>query len=317
MRLFFLILFCATVTNSFGQTCCSGGVPISGNIGLPRAEAGTFQVSLDYDFNNLRTLQFEGERLDDKLRERTTRSALLNIGYALSSKWSADLMLTHVTQVRKSFSPFGDQVETTNGIGDAVVLVKYQIGKAFQLGLGSKMPVGSTNLTGDYNIPYPADMQPGSGAWDGIAFARYQNTLEIRPSASFDLAMIIRKTGVNKDYLGSQAYRFGNEIQLRAGVGDQFVIGSRIINPSLSLKGRLATADNVDGTAIPSSGGRWLFINPGAGVVIFQGLQLNVNVEVPLSSFVDGTQLTPTVRVNGGLFYSFNLKNNGNEININ
>ena len=227
-------------------------------------------------------------------------------------------MLTHVTQVRKSFNDvFGDQVETTNGIGDAVVLVKYQIGKVIQIGAGSKMPLGTTELTGDYNILFPADLQPASGAWDGIGFARYQKIMDIRPSASFDAALIVRKTGVNRDYLGSQEYKFGNEIQLRAGIGDQYVIGKTIFNPSVSLKGRLASSDNVDGNPIPSSGGRWVFVNPGTGVVIFSGLQLNINVEVPVSSYVDGTQLTPTVRINAGLFYSFNPKSKRNEINFN
>ncbi|MCK5105500.1 MAG: hypothetical protein KAR17_21900, partial [Cyclobacteriaceae bacterium] len=49
-----LIVLFSDIT--YGQTCCSGGVPISGNLGLPPGNIGTWQFSLAYDINVLKTL---------------------------------------------------------------------------------------------------------------------------------------------------------------------------------------------------------------------------------------------------------------------
>ncbi|MBL4939411.1 MAG: hypothetical protein JKY16_03905, partial [Lutibacter sp.] len=38
------------------QTCCSGGVPLSNNIGLEILAKGTTQFGINYDYNNLNTL---------------------------------------------------------------------------------------------------------------------------------------------------------------------------------------------------------------------------------------------------------------------
>ena len=35
----------------FSQTCCSGGVPLSGNIGFKGAARGTLQMELSYDLS--------------------------------------------------------------------------------------------------------------------------------------------------------------------------------------------------------------------------------------------------------------------------
>ena len=45
------------VSTANSQTCCSGGVPLSGNIGFEGANQGAFQMELSYDLNYLATLK--------------------------------------------------------------------------------------------------------------------------------------------------------------------------------------------------------------------------------------------------------------------
>ena len=82
------------------QTCCSGGVPISGNLGLPPGSGGTWQFSLGNDINVLKTLMDGREVLDDQSRERVTQSILFQSGYSITNRFSADLFFSYVKQER-------------------------------------------------------------------------------------------------------------------------------------------------------------------------------------------------------------------------
>ena len=154
------------------QTCCSGGIPLSNNIGLETSEKGTIQLALNYDYNNLNTLNFESEKLDDNSRLRITHSVLFNAGYSITDNLSAEGLFTWVNQRRK-ISQFGNEnFDQNSGIGDAIILLKYNfknaIGKnsALGLGLGTKIPLGSSTEKNSEGIAYSADLQPGSNAWD-------------------------------------------------------------------------------------------------------------------------------------------------------
>ena len=58
---------------TFTQTCCSGGVPLSNNLGISNEGKGSLQVGINYDYNNLNTLNAGSRRLDDDSRQRQTR----------------------------------------------------------------------------------------------------------------------------------------------------------------------------------------------------------------------------------------------------
>ena len=85
MRSFFFIfslLLLVLPTNA--QTCCSGGVPLSNNIGLPFLNKGAYQFGLFYDYNNLNTLNEGTKVLNDYSRLRITNSILFNFSYNFS-----------------------------------------------------------------------------------------------------------------------------------------------------------------------------------------------------------------------------------------
>ena len=124
---------------------------------------------------------------------------------------------------------------------------------------------------------------------------------------NFISTVTFRITGANDDYFGSQIYELGDELQIRAGVSDRITIKNLIFDPSLSFRYRMARQDINDGTDLPNTGGDWVFIIPALSYNIGPDFSLNATAELPVFARVDGTQLSPSFRVNFGLFYKLNL----------
>ena len=304
-----LIVFSFNSINA--QTCCSGGIPLSNNLGLDISEKGTVQVGLNYDYNNLNTLNSGTENLNDDSRLRITHSVLLNAGYSITDRLSAEVLFTWVNQRRK-ISQFEDEnLDQTSGVGDAVFLMKYNFPKllgensAFNIGLGTKIPLGSSTETNDIGITLNSDLQPGSNAWDIIYYALLSKNLNIRPSLNIFSRIIYRSTGTNDSYLESLEYKFGNEFQAFIGFTDQFLLFKTLSNPSLSFKYRSAEKDAIDGLDIESTGGKWVFLVPNFSINITPSISFNTKAELPIYSDVDGTQLTPTFRISTGFLINF------------
>lgn len=311
---------------SFSQTCCSGGVPLSSNLGLPPSFKNTLQISLSYDLNVLETLKTGTETLDDDSRNRTTHSTLLNLGYSFTDRFSIDAFFSFVRQER-TITQFGNVNKTfTQGIGDAAFLLKYKIlslnnnNTTFTGALGIKLPFGSTTETNN-GIPLNADLQPGSGAIDGILWGQFSHVASFRPSMSFSLTGIYGIKGVNDNYLpftnsegfsDAQTYQFGNELQLLLGISDRILVGNNIIDPSLTFKYRHVQPDrNTPNRAqelqvnVPSTGGNWIFIRPALTFWFNDNFSVNTRIELPLRANITGTQVTPTYRFSIGIYHKF------------
>lgn len=317
MRESLVIIFFLCSAGGFSQTCCSGGVPLSNNIGVPNEGKGVFVVGLSYDYNNLNTLLVGAEEFKDDSRERITHSSLLNIGYGFTDRFSVEALFSWVNQSRE-IRQFGnsDKIETS-GIGDAVFLAKYAfpdpLGKfsLVSIGLGAKAPLGASDITTANGIQLTADLQPGSGAWDGIGWLSVSKGLNIRPTANVYGTMTYRLTGTNDSYLNDNAsYTFGNEVIINMGYIDEVVLLNTLINPVLNLKYRKAGRDEINDREMPNTGGEWIFLRPEINFLLWQNFYFNSSFEVPLYSFVKGTQLTPTYRFGMGLTYIFGSPNN-------
>ena len=303
----------------FSQTCCSGGVPLSNNLGLPNEGKGSFFVGLNYDYNNLNSLNAGSTRLDDDSRLRITNSLLLNLGYAFTDRFSFEALLTWVNQTR-TISQFGNENLTeTSGIGDAVFLAKYAIPEIFgertvlNIGAGTKAPFGKSDLKTEEGFQLTADLQPGSGAWDFLGWSSFSKSLDFRPSATLSASFTYRFTGKNKSYLNnSSIYEFGNVLQANVGYSDQFLMFNTIFNPGLIVKYRKALDDKIDKSKVPNTGGDWVFVRPELSAKITPSISLSSRLELPIYSHVVGTQLTPTLRFTIGISYVFKK----NAINI-
>ncbi len=309
---FVLLLLASCLYNlqANAQTCCSGGVPMSGNLGLPSTTGQTWQFTLNYDVNVLKTLKDGQETLDDDSRTRITHSAFFQVGYGFTEKIAVEAFVPYVWQER-TIRQFGNTNRTaTNGIGDAALLIKYRAA-AFRngfselwIGAGPKFPTGASDLKDERGISLIADLQPGSGAWDGLFLAQYSHNIKLRPTLGLNARFAYRLTGENNEYLGSRTYEFGDEIQVYAGIADQVLMGNFLVDPSLAFRFRKANKDFDNHEVLPNTGGEWLFIIPGASINVTPNLTFQVNAEFPLYAKLVGTQLTPTYRINAGFYFS-------------
>lgn len=102
------------------QTCCSGGVPLSNNLGLPNDGKGSFSLGLSYDYNNLNTLNSGSEKLDDDSRKRITNSVLFNLGYSITDRLSVESLFTWVNQTRTITQFDNKNFTETKGLGESV-----------------------------------------------------------------------------------------------------------------------------------------------------------------------------------------------------
>jgi len=313
-------LLCMASMPAIAQNCCSGGVPISGNLGLPTGEPGSFQVSLSYDLNLLRKLKtgtsVEAETTIRRLR--TTQSFLLSAGYTLTPRISVETFVSWVRQERTVTNLVSDSknFQSAQGIGDVVVLGKYYVlppdnnFTSLQLGLGAKLPTGSYEEETEGGIPLGMDLQPGSGSWDGIFWGRFTHIFASRPSMSFSLTGSYSLRTRNRSFrqLGNgttQDWKIGDELQLLAGVADRFQLGRWVLDPSLSFRVRLAERDETNGFEMDNTGGSWLFWVPGISMAITPTISWQATGDIPLYSNISGTQLTPSFRLNTGLIFQF------------
>lgn len=289
----------------YSQTCCSGGVPISSNIGLPVLDKGTFQVGVNYDYNNLNTLNEGSNKLSDASRKRVTNSYLLSLGYNITNNWTVEGMFTWVNQKREVFSAFGTSLSETSGFGDFIILSKYQyLNKnnfkgAF--GFGFKLPTGRHDIKNSQGIAYNADLQPGTNTLDYLFLTSLSKKFEFRKSFVLSTRLIYRLTGVNDEYQKVNMYKFGNELQVFLTGSDQFILLKQLIDTALGVKYRKVDFDSINNNPIPNTGGEWFFLIPSVSYNLNSNTRLNLSTEIPIFSKVNGIQLTPTNRLTIGV----------------
>ncbi len=305
--LFILLAFCS---NAFTQ-CCSGGVPISGSLGLTSTEGKTIHLSLTYDYNALNDL-FESDRsLDDKSRKRITHSGLLEVNYGLTGRITLTGMVSAVRQERIIHTRTGERnFDATNGPGDAILMIKYRLitpdmlpGYSLTIGSGPKIPLGRTNLKNNLGLALPADMQPGSGAWDMMFWSVFEKYTFLIENFSLSAAITYRYTGTNRNYFEGQSYRFGNELAFNLQSKYRFLIKSMIFDGNLTLRYRSMQEDKFNGNDFPNSGGEFISLMPAINYNFSPDLSIRIGSYIPLYRKVEGTQLSPGYKFIASLSY--------------
>ncbi|GMR24789.1 MAG: hypothetical protein BMS9Abin39_0057 [Ignavibacteria bacterium] len=312
-----IILFLFIADESFPQACCSAGSPLLGSLDVSNTSEGILQVGLTYEFNSLQDVYARTVRLDDDFRERRVNSFLLVVNYGLTERISLSTLFTFINQSR-NISSLGDLTSrlNTGGLSDGIILVKYNFIPLslidqieLTLGVGAKLPIGNSTLRSD-GILIPADMQPGTGAWDGVLWGYFsKGFMPALPLNGF-LNVSYRLNGTNNRFGDNfqQGYTFGNELFVNLGAGYRT---DTFFDFTIMLRFRNTTPDKFDGGQIPNTGGNWLYFVPGVNGKISDQLTARLSGQIPLYRNLTGTQLTTTYTASIGLFYNINL--NGNQ----
>jgi hypothetical protein len=312
-KLFFLLLIIFYAMEFFPQACCSAGSPLLGSLDISNASRGELQIGLRYELNSLQDVYAGTVRLDDDLRERNVNSFLLEVNYGLTGRISITTLFTFINQSRNISSH--DNLSSslnTGGLSDGIILVKYNFiplsivdQVELTLGAGAKLPIGNSTLRSD-GILIPADMQPGTGSWDGVLWGYFSKGFVPALPLNVFLNVSYRLNGTNNRFGDSfqQGYTFGNELFVNLGAGYRT---DTFFDFTLMLRYRNTTPDKFDGVQLPNTGGNWLYLVPGVNGKISDYFTTRLSGQIPLYRNLTGTQLTTTYTASLGLFYRINL----------
>ncbi len=308
------ILIAIKPSNLYAQTCSCGGPPLLGSLESPATAAGTWRFGLSYEFSSISDL-FEGtnERVDD-LVEREVNSGAFQIDYGLSSRFSLSTAFTLLSQNRRTSIASGGDFERVSGIGDALLLVKYNLlthsalsHTSLALGTGVKAPLGSSTVRGAVPGLITPDMQPGTGAWDFVFWGAWSQSLNRARGLNIFGSATFRLTTTDGDRFQAvsdtlEGYRFGNELITNLGVGGNI---SGNLTGSLGLRYRWNDAHKTLGNQAPNSGGKWLNFAPGLNYTLIQSITLRGAGQIPIVRDVEGTQFTTSYSLSFSIFYTF------------
>ena len=311
--LLLILLIFGSPSFIYSQACCTGGAPLSSNLGIVHYKPNQLVVDLSYDYNKINKLYAGSTKLDDNQRERITKSSILRLSYALTNRFSLTAILPYVWQEQTVRSVVGSNRQAANGIGDFVLLGQYSLiqsrNNQLIVAAGPKFPTGSTSKRGnEFDILLPPDLQPGTGSWDGIGAISYVRSGFSRPTLSLISLVSYRYSFEVGRYDGQQKYRFGNELAINIGASDSFNLGKHVIKPSLQYRFRHTQKDENNGSEFPNTGGSWMYLVPAVNIQLSPSLQVHSNVEIPIHANVVGTQLITSFKGNIGLNYTINFK---------
>lgn len=297
------------------QTCSCAGAPLIGAQSFGSINKGNVVLGLTTHFNNIDKLYNGTNELVNQSADRSTFTNLLEANYGITDRFSITGTFSYVRKERIT----GLQRQATSqelqtaGIGDALVMLKYNIlqqtlWKPYQLALGGgvKMPLASNSLTSN-GIQLNADMQPGTGSWDTIGWMFFSYTLRAQNITLFTVNSFTKTTSAER-FNKNDHFEFGDEINSLIGfTGPAF----NKFSYKLKLKFRGARSDLRNGVDLPSTGGEWLNIEPGIGYQLTERLSMEVSGEIPLYRNVNGTQPSTTYILSASLFFNLNKSNGG------
>ncbi|MDR8392929.1 hypothetical protein NC796_17365 [Aliifodinibius sp. S!AR15-10] len=304
-----LVLAFLIPVDLLGQTCSCAGAPLISSQSISSASKGNLLVGLTYQYNDISNLYTGDTQLTNRSVERNTQSTLLEFNYGITSRLTVSATTTFVRKQRTGLLNPGNRDQlTTQGIGDGLVLLKYvlhqnTIREQYQLavGGGGKIPFGKSSLTQN-GIALNMDMQPGTGAWDGVLWSYFSKTFAPASTINFFLFNTYRITGTNERFGSDDRYKFGNEWVVNAGITDTFL-------PNLSYIGminyRSTSSDERNGQALPNTGGKWVNLEPAFRYQVSQGLSVKLSGQIPVYQHLNGTQPTTAYTASFSLFYNF------------
>ncbi len=301
---------------SLAQTCSCAGAPLLGTQSAGASGQGNLLVGITYEFNQITNLYTGSTRLSNNTVERNTQSTLFEINYGITNSFSVSGTMSFVQKNRESgiSNPGGSELTTTNGFGDGVILFRYVISQQslwnryhLAVGAGTKAPLGSTSLRTPGGLHFNADMQPGTGAWDGVFWS--MTGVSLLPRSTINLAWInsYRVTGTNQRFSENDNYRFGNEFISNFSVSNS--INDRF-SYALNLRYRSSTSDQRNKVSMPNTGGLWLSVIPDFYVGISDNISLKISGQIPVYQDLRGFQPSTTYALSASLFINLNKNEN-------
>ena len=284
------------------QTCSCAGAPLLGSLEAAATPRGSFQLGITYQRHAINDLVSDSESIDRVDRTRTTDSFLLEVRIGITRSLSATALLPVVTHRRCVDTDLGSDKLTSFGQGDLLLLAKYSPMRASAfspyesaVGIGVKLPIGASTLRSQ-GILLSEDMQPGTGAWDGVLWGYAARAIHRSGASRIYSSLSYRRTGTN-----GREYRFGSELLSVAGFTHQV---TPLIGYSVAGRHRWTGPDRRAGSDMPNTGGSWLSVAPTVSLTFTPSVLLRANIEAPIIRDVAGTQFTTSYAASVAVFYT-------------
>lgn len=306
----FSFLLCMILPSvSLSQTCSCAGAPLISSQSVSTTSQGNLLLGITYEHNQISELYRANNKLTNQIVKRSTQSTLIELNYGITDRLTISGTATYVRKRRLGLQS-NDELVTT-GIGDGLVLLKYvihqnTIKEQYQLAIGggAKMPFGKSSLTND-GIALNLDMQPGTGAWDGIAWSYFSKTFAPASTLNLFLFSTYRATGSAERFSTNDNYEFGNELLVNIGVTNN-------ITSDLSYIGvinyRSTSSDERNNNKLANTGGKWINLEPGLQYQLTDGLSIKASGKIPVYQYLNGLQPTTSYTASLSLFYNFGKK---------
>lgn len=284
------------------------------NVLLPKK---AFRLDLSFGYTDESVLLSGSREVDTVLRPRVAleakrilpdfhsdisgfdRSLQMDVTYGLGARVNLQASVPLVLWQAHEVAHGGFQAEYgTEGIGDTLVGLRFSLRpRRLVAGFALKVPTGDFKVGGEFGggIQDPT-LQPGTGAFDFVSSLQYGWRIEA--------------LGLNASVAGSYQltttndldYRFGNQSIATAGVARPLV--SRL---SASVQAKLYHQDRNQylGQGVPSTGGTFVYINPGLRFAAPRRLSFYAIVLFVPYRNVNEAQLGPRIGVLTGLSKMF------------
>ncbi len=293
---------------AYAQTCSCAGAPLTNSLGIGTIAQSPWEIQLRYDAHRIQHLVTDTEVLEVGVNQRHTQAVLAQVTKSFGERW----------QVTGVFSWVEQRFSTRNtikasGLGDLILLGQYRLLggsealQALYVGVGVKVPTGKTDLEYDGLLLNP-DLQPGTGAWDGVFSLLYTKSGLWHHNSNLQLSATYRITSEAQRFSNTQAYRFGPEILLQAGLSQKISLGNQQIIPIILLRYRHTRYDELNQSQAFNTGGQWLNAGGGLQWQVSPNIGVQANALFPLFRQLEGTQLTSSWRLSLGLNISLSGK---------
>ncbi len=285
----------------FASTCSCASVPLLGTMQSASPNDNQWFLATTYEFHDVSELVAGSSTIPDQTgRERQSQALVFEISRGLTQKWSVSALLSAVEHERE----IGGQKDTTSGVGDAVVMLKYSPASisvysknTLTLGLGSRLPLGEDDASNQFTT-LAEDLQPSTGAYAGLLWAYYARALNESAGAQVYVSASHTINGDN-----DRDYHFGDSTSIALGSSYQTQTPWGF---GLEMLYRHAKRDERISVEIPNTGGDWLDIVPAVQYHATETLALKASVKIPVRRDLnDSLQFTTRYAVRVSMSYLF------------
>ncbi len=299
-----IVIFLQLPFYAASQTCCSAGTPILSAIDVSVTNADQWQFSLTVEHNSIKDVL---PKTIDAREERFSNTALFDVSYGISDRFSATLIIPFVQQNQTFLFGNSDNIRT-NGLGDLLALIKYNIiisdladQNQLAIGYGLKFPSGKSDLRDKNNFVLVPQLQPGTGSWDHILGSYFAKSFRPNPFSIF-INLNYRMNGDNNRFQSNgpfSSYHFGNILLGSAGLSYRH---SALLDLSLQTRYRHAAKDSFAGSSVPNTGGNWIYLVPALNVNM-DPIGFRISTQLPVYRDLSGIQITTSYTLSASIYF--------------